>query len=452
MFSPTTGRPESGAANNPEPPQAANIRHPRSGGGWGVGAFDIIGIASRNLLRYRRRSLLTLLLIVIGMVAVLLFIAVAGSFKSMMVGQITDAVLGHIQVHRKGYVASIDNLPLNLNLKPQMVAKVEEALKANPAVEAWSPRVKFGGMFSNFAETTSIRVNGIDPAREVSTTPLLQGRMIEGDKAGALVGRGQIVIPALLARGMKTKVGDTVVLVATNRDGSVNGKTFVVRGVLEGVTGPGGRDGYIHIDDARDLLRMTEAEVSEMVVRLKDFSRLNKIDAQLKQALGGVANKEGKPVLEVHTWADLSPFANLARMIDLMTLFIKIVLVSIVLVSVMNVMIMAVYERIREIGTIAAIGTPPSRILALFLAEGLMLGIVGTVAGTAVSLAAIFGINLWQPTFNFGQQQNLVMAPSIAGGDVLTIAAMVVAVAILASLQPAWKASRMDPISALRHV
>ena len=414
--------------------------------------FDILDIASRNLLRYRRRSVLTLLLIVIGMVAVLLFIAVAGSFKSMMVGQITDSVLGHLQVHRKGYVASIDNLPLNLNLKPVMVAKIEEVLKQNADVETWSPRVKFGGMFSNFAETTSIRVNGIDPALEVATTPLLSGRMIEGDKTGALVGKGQIVIPALLARGMKTKVGDTVVLVATNRDGSVNGKTFVVRGILESVTGPGGRDGYIHIDDARELLRMTEAEVSEIVVRLKDFSRLDKLDAQLKLALGGLTNKEGKPALEVHTWADLSPFANLARMIDLMTVFIKIVLVSIVLVSVMNVMIMAVFERIREIGTIAAIGTPPSRILSLFLAEGLMLGIAGTVAGTAVSLAAIFGINLWQPTFNFGQQQNLVMAPSIATGDVLTIAVLVVIVAVIASLQPAWKASRMDPISALRHV
>jgi putative ABC transport system permease protein len=187
-------------------------------------------------------------------------------------------------------------------------------------------------------------------------------------------------------------------------------------------------------------------------VRLKDFSRLDRVDAQLKQSLGSVANKEGKPMLEVHTWADLSPFANLARMIDLMTLFIKIVLVSIVLVSVMNVMIMAVFERIREIGTIAAIGTPPSRILALFLAEGLMLGVVGTIAGTALSLAAIFGINLWQPTFNFGMQQNLVMAPTIAVGDVLTIAALVMFVAVIASLQPAWKASRMDPIGALRHV
>jgi len=157
-------------------------------------------------------------------------------------------------------------------------------------------------------------------------------------------------------------------------------------------------------------------------------------------------------MLEVHDWTQLSPFANIARMIDLMTLFIKVMLVSIVLVSVMNVMIMAVFERIREIGTIAAIGTPPGRILSLFLAEGLLLGIVGTAAGILVSLAAIFGINLWQPTFNFGQQQGLVMAPTIAAGDVLTIAAMVVAVAVIASLQPAWKASRLDPIQALRHV
>ncbi|MBI4742505.1 MAG: ABC transporter permease [Betaproteobacteria bacterium] len=414
--------------------------------------FDVLGIASRNLLRYRRRTLLTLLLIVIGMVAVLLFIAVAGSFKSMMVGQITDSVLGHLEVHRKGYVASIDNLPLNLNMKPAMLAKVEEALIQNAAVETWSPRVKFGGMFSNFAETTSIRINGIDPEREAATAPLLPGRMIEGQKEGALVAKGQIVIPVLLARGMKTKIGDTVVLVATNRDGSVNGKTFVVRGILESISGPGGRDGYIHLDDARELLRMPDAEVSEMAIRLKDFSRLGQVEAQLKQALEGLTSKEGKPALEVHTWADLSPFANLAKMIDLMTLFIKIVLVSIVLVSVMNVMIMAVYERIREIGTIAAIGTPPGRILSLFLAEGLMLGVVGTVAGTILSLAAIFGLNVWKLTFAFGQQKNLVLAPTIAASDVLTIAALVVAVAIVASLQPAWKASRMDPIHALRHV
>ena len=414
--------------------------------------FNVLKMAGRNLSRYRRRTLLTLLLIVIGMIAVLLFIAVTGSFKQMMIGQITDSVLGHIEVHRKGYVASIDNLPLNLNMKSAAVAKVEAAMKAIDGIETWSPRIKFGGMFSNFAETTSIRVNGIDPEREAATVPLLAGRLMSGARPGALVAKGEILIPLLLARGMKTQVGDTVVVVATNRDGSVNGKTFVVRGILESISGPGGRDGYIHIDDARDLLRLKEAEISEFAIRVKSPAQLNRIQARLSEALGGVTNSEGKPVLEVHSWADLSPFANLARMIDVMTLFIKIVLISIVLVSVMNVMIMAVYERIREIGTIAAIGTPPGRILALFLGEGMLLGVFGTLLGTLLSLAAIYGLNVWPVTFAFGQQQDLVLTPQIATGDVLLIAGMVIGVAIVASLQPAWKASRLDPIMALRHV
>jgi putative ABC transport system permease protein len=243
-----------------------------------------------------------------------------------------------------------------------------------------------------------------------------------------------------------------VVLVATNRDGSVNGKTFVVRGVIESISGPGGRDGYIHIDDAREMLRMKEAEVSEIAIRLKDSTQLDRIEARLKQALEGETNKEGKPILEVHTWADLSPFSNLARMIDLMTVFIKVVLVSIVLVSVMNVMVMAVYERIREIGTIAAIGTPPGRILSLFLSEGLLLGLIGTAIGTAISLAVIYALNVWRVHFAFGQQQDLVLTPQIGAVQVATVAAMVVGVAVLASLQPAWKASRLDPSDALRHV
>ena len=414
--------------------------------------LDVFKIAGRNLSRYRRRTVLTLLLIIIGMVAVLLFMSVTGSFKDMMVGQITDSVLGHLQVHRRGYVASIDNLPLNLNMKPQAVAKIEEALKQIDTVQTWSPRVKFGGMFSNFTETTSIRVNGVDPEREAATVPLLPGRIVEGRKDGPLVGKGEIVIPVLLARGMKTKVGDTVVVVATNRDGSVNGKTFVVRGVTEGISGPGGRDGYIHIADARDLLRMAEPEVSEIAIRLKDPAMLDKTAARLNEALAAQVNPEGKPVMEVHTWADLSPFANLARMIDMMTVFIKIVLVSIVLVSVMNVMVMAVYERIREIGTIAAIGTPPGRILSLFLGEGLLLGLVGTALGTLVSLVVIYALNVWKVHFAFGQQQNLVLAPQIGALQVAAIAAMVVGVAVLASLQPAWKASRLDPSEALRHV
>ena len=76
-------------------------------------------------------------------------------------------------------------------------------------------------------------------------------------------------MPILLARGFGLKIGDTVVVIATNKDGSVNGKTLAVSGIFESATGPGGRDGYIHIDDAMEILRMPQKEVSEVAVNLK---------------------------------------------------------------------------------------------------------------------------------------------------------------------------------------
>ena len=411
----------------------------------------IIRIAARNLLRYRRRTALTTLLITIGVVAMLLFVSTSGSFKAMMVGQITDSMLGHLQIHKKGYVSSIESLPLTMNMKPQMLLKIEETLESVDEIEAWSPRIKLGAMFSNFAQTTSIRLNGVDPEKELAACPELTKRIIQGE-ANKLPETGKILIPELIAKGLKVSPGDSVVLVATNKDGSVNGINFIVQGVLEGISGPGGRDGYMHIDDARQLLRIEDKGASEIVVRLKDPKSLKKVMYKLQDSLGKITNQQGKAALEVHTWEKLSPFSNIAKMIDLMTLFIKVMLVSIVLISVMNVMIMAVYERIREIGTIAAMGTLPSSILKLFVVEGFLLGLLGAIMGTALSIITILVLQQAEITFSFGRQTGLVLYPLISLGDILFASLVVVAVSVLASLQPAWKASRMDPIDALRHV
>src|SRR3989339_1091646 len=161
---------------------------------------NLIKIAGRNLFRYKRRTLLTLSLIVIGVLFVASFMAVTGSFKTLMIGQITDSFVGHMQIHRKGYLAAIDTLPLTMNLRPQAIKKIEKVLKETPEIEAYSMRIKFGGMFSNFTETTNIRLNGVDPEMEAKTVPLLLPRIMEGEKA---LKKGEILIPELLARGMK---------------------------------------------------------------------------------------------------------------------------------------------------------------------------------------------------------------------------------------------------------
>jgi len=400
-------------------------------------------------MRYKRRTLLTVSLVTIGVVSVLVFISVSGSFKNMMIGQITDSFLGHIQIHKKGYVASIDSLPLTLNLGPNALQKIEKAINQDPDIEAYAKRIKFGGMFSNFVETTNVRLNGVYPEDEAGTVPLLLSRVREGERT---IRTGEILVPELLAKGMKVKVGDTVVVIATNRDGSVNGKQFRVGGILESATGPGGRDGYIHIDDAAEILRMDTIQISEIAIRLKNFDKLQEVFDRLKGELSNELNKQGKPAFEVHTWEKLSPFYNIARMIDVMTFFVKLMLIAIVLISIMNVMVMAVYERVREIGTIAAIGTLPGKIVAMFLIEGFSLGLFGAVVGDILGVAVISILGMAKLSFNFGRQKGLLLSPDINPQDIIVISIIVITISVLASLQPAYKASRMNPIDALRHV
>jgi putative ABC transport system permease protein len=453
----------------------------------------------------------------VGLVAVLIFIALAGTFKDMMVDQFTDSMVGHLQVHRRGYMGARESLPVDRNMRPRMLAKLYEVLDETPEVLAWSPRIKFMAMFSNFVDTTSIRVNAVYPDRESATVPLLSRRVFEGGAADPLVEPGHIQVPELFANAMNLKVGDTVVLVATNKDGSVNGMTFVIQGILESISGPGGRDSYIHIDDARDLLRIEDeeveaevladhgylnsgdsaaanepdplkldsaaqepqaepipyvaqghldetralfsqrqwgrpAEVSEIAIRLKDRERLDEVLGLFETRLSDLKNRKGMPIFQVNPWKDFVPFSKVADMIDVMNVFMKIILVSVVLISVMNVMIMAVYERVREIGTIAAIGTPPASILGLFITEGFLLGVIGSVLGVLIALGLIGVLHEVTIPFSFGRQENLVLAPTVQLADVLTTSALTIVVAVLAGLQPAWKASRMDPIKALRHL
>jgi putative ABC transport system permease protein len=405
-------------------------------------------------MRYKRRTLLTSLLITMGVLTVILFSGLAGSFKGMMIGQITDANLSQIQIHKKGYVSSMDSIPLNLNLNRKGYAKIEDVLQSNPFVEAWAPRIKLGAMLSNYSETTNIRLNAIDPEKEVKVCPAVGDRMAfaEKDTRKQLILPGEVIIPDKLAKGMKIKAGDSVVLVANNKDGSVNGLNFTVAGITETVVGPQGKEGYMHIQDARALLRMEKPEITEVAVRLKNFDTLTPVYKKLKSALAQFKNKKGKPAFEIHTWEKLSPFYNIAKMIDLMSATMKVIMVSIVLISILNVMIMSVYERVREIGAMAAIGTTPGKIMALFLAEGVTLGLISIVAGNIIGLAGIFILNIYKIEFAFGRMNNLLLAPSVSFVELFWLSVIVLSVSVFASLQPAWKASKMEPTDALGHV
>ncbi|MEO1927324.1 MAG: FtsX-like permease family protein [Nautiliaceae bacterium] len=396
-------------------------------------------IAFRNLIRMGRRTFLTGSLIAIGVVFVVLYITYAESFKNSMIAQITDSVMGELQIHKKGYVSSLDALPLDKNMGPKVVKKIEKKLNSMPEVYSYSERLKFGGMISNYTDSTNIRLNGIDPEMEAKTLPLLKERL-----TGHLPRVGEIVIPELISKGLHLKIGDVVVLVATNKNGSMNAKTLKISGIVGIVSGPGGRDGYINLKDARKLLRIKKAEVNEIVIKLKNPDMLQKANKELVKFVKSVQ----KPKLEVHTWVKLSPFSNIVKMLDLMTFSIEIILISIVLVSILNVMIMSVYERIKQIGTMKAMGTPKSFIVSMFVNEGMLLGVFGFIIGVVLSVVLVFVIG--DIHYSFGRQSNLVLVPVIDWGSVVSVGIMVMIISILASLYPAVKAASLKPIDALR--
>ena len=415
---------------------------------------NIFKIALRNLLRYKRRTLLTSLLIILGVVMVVVFSGISKSFKDMMIGTITDSMLGHMQIHKKGYVSSIDNLPLHLNLNENQIIKLTSILAENKKeIEAYTFRIKFGAMLSNYEQTTNIRLTAVNPEMENKASPALVKRIIDfSGKDNEFVKPGELIVPENLANGLKLKIDQEIVLVANNKDGSVNGMSFNIAGIMTGLTGPSGRDGYIHIDDAKELLRIYGPEISEIAIRLNDGDNLKNVSSKLNKNLQSITNKEDKPVFELHTWDRLSPFSTIATIVDLLIYVVKIILISIVLISILNVMMMSVYERVSEIGTISAIGTLPSTIVWLFVAEGFLLGLISAVVGNIISVLGLFLINLAEFHFSFGRMKDILLTTSITVDELVKVSIIVIIISIVSSFQPAYKASKMEPVDALRHV
>ena len=407
---------------------------------------NLIMIAFRNLFRNKRRTILTSSLITFGVVLVIVFGGLAISFKSQMVGTLTNTAMGDLQIHRKGYVESIDNLPLSLTLSGTELANIEKTLNNIFEISAYSPRIKFGAMISNYAQTSNIRMSAVYPQMENRTVTefvkRIKGNITDPDQ---FIKPGEILVPENLMKGLSLKIGDEIVLVATNKDGSVNAVTLHIAAMTENIFGPSGKDGYMHIDDAQSLLRENKPEIVEIAIHLKQYDQLNKVYAQLKKSVSAT-----KAQIEVHTWEQLSPFASIARIVDLLILVVKFILISIVLVSILNIMTMSVYERISEIGTIAAIGTPPRRILSLFLIEGFVMGLLSTLAGILIGLGTLWIMNITKIDFTFGTM-NVTLAPSIPAGEVLIVAVIVMVVSLFAGFQPAYKASKMEPVDALGH-
>jgi putative ABC transport system permease protein len=349
--------------------------------------------------------------------------------------------LGHIQIVRAGYLESGVADPFRF-LLPDSAAD-REAVEQSAGVRAVAPRLAFSGLASVGESTLSFIGEGIDPEKEQpfnAQIVITQGEgLAPDDPRGIIVGHG-------LAASLGVKVGDQVVLLANTRSGGINAVEVRVRGMFSTVS-KAFDDAALRVPlpIAQELLRVKGAHAWVLV--LDSTAHTTGVAAVLQQRLAGRG-------LQIVPWYQLADFYNkTVSLFSKQVAVMKLIIAVIIILSISNSLTMSVLERTGEIGTSMALGVPRTRILARFLGEGVMLGIIGGVIGVALGVvlaSAISAIGIPMPPPP-GMARGFVGEVRVTASLVGEAFALAIATTLVASLYPAWKASRMEIVNALRH-
>lgn len=352
----------------------------------------------------------------------------------------TTNQLGHIQVSVHGYHANAESDPFAYLLPAASPALT--ALEKLPQAKSVSPRLAFYGLVSHGETTLSFIGEGIDPEKDPYSSNIL---VVEGKLLAADDPKG-IVLGAGLATNLGVKTGDTIVLLSNTASGGMNAVEGKVRGLIS--TSMKDFDDNIlrvNIDLARSLLRTKGSHL--WVVTLKDTDLTD-------QALAGLAKDSSLKPFDVVPWTQLADFYNkTVELFSRQMSVVKIIISVIIILSISNTMTMSVLERTVEIGTAMALGVRRQRILRLFLLEGGLLGalagIIGVVLGYLGAQAISYvGIPMPPaPGMSRGYVASIIITPSI----VIDALSLAVLTTLAASIYPAWRASRLVIVDALRH-
>ena len=403
----------------------------------------MIHLALRNLLRHRKRTSIALGTISFGVIALLL----AGGFIAWIIWGMQENTihsrLGHIQVTRPGYFQTGSADPFAYLLPEEVLERVK--LEAIPEVEAVSPRLAFTGLISHDDVTIGFIGEGVDPEKDADLSNgliVVAGEALDsGDPDGLFLGGG-------LARHLGVTLGDTVALLVTTASGGLNGVEGTVRGLFQSASKEfDDATLRLPLSMARQLLRTSGAHTWVLLLDQTEHTDdvLQKLQAQYPEATTR---------LQFTPWYALAEFYQktvklFSRQMDTVQLIIALIII----LSISNILIMSVLERTGEIGTLMAVGLRRRKVLLLFVTEGLMLGIIGGLSGAAVGTALAIGLSAVgipmppPPGMETGYIGEIrVTWPLVA--DTFLLAVLT---ALLASVYPAWKASRMNIVDALRH-
>ena len=398
-------------------------------------------LAFRNVVRQKQRSGIGLISVAAGVAALIL----AGGFIdwiywSMREGTIGSR-LGHLQIVRPGYFDAGAADPFAY-LLPANSAALERTLRL-PGVKAVAPRLAVNGLIGRGDATISFLGEGIDPALEAPFNRFVQIRsgepLSEAEPHGIILGKG-------LADNLGVKAGDSVVLIVNRQSGGINAVDARVRGLFETATKAYDDSALrMSIRLARELVGTPGAHA--WVVILEDTDRTDAVAGQVRAIVAAER-------LEVVPWHRLADFYNkTVALFSKQVGVLKFIIAAIIILSISNTLIMSVLERTSEIGTMMALGASRNAILRCFLGEGVVLGLLGgllgVIAGVVLALVvSAIGVPMPAPP---GMAWGYIGEVRTTFLLVFDAFALAVVTTLIASVYPAWKASRMVIVDALRH-
>lgn len=398
-------------------------------------------LASRNLRRNAKRTIVAVLTVAGGIVAFLL----AGGFIAWIFQDMRESTihsqLGHLQVVRPDYYEKGIADPYAFLLPAQ--SPEQKLIEGTEGLVSLTPRLAFSGLVSHGEVTLAFVGEGVDPVRErpiSSRITIVSGRdLADANEPALLLGEG-------LARSLGVKSDDIVVLLATAANGSPNAVEVKVAGTFATVSKEYDDSALrLPIALARKLMRVDGA--TSWVVLLEHTERTAATVEKLRAALPAQN-------FEVIPWGALADFYN-----KTVTLFsrqisvVKFIIGLIIILTISNTQTMSVLERTREIGTSLAIGQRRQFVMRMFLVEGMLIGLVGGLVGLALGylfavIISTIGIPMPPPPGMAHGYIGQILIGAPLAGEALVLALFTT---LIASILPAWRASRMNIVDALRH-
>lgn len=402
-------------------------------------------IAARNLTRNRRRALTALLTVMAGVISLVL----ANGFIQWVFWGMREAViqsqLGHIQVMRPGYLGAGAADPYAYILPKNLPQRA--VIESTPGVKLVTPRLAITGLISHGETTIAFMAEGLDPQKQrkaelSEALRIAEGRNLADDAAKEVIlGRG-------LARSLDVKPGDTVTLLVTPSGGGLNAVEVKVAGIFVS-TNQAYDDSSLRlpIDLAQSLVRVNGAQV--WLVLLDDTERTDDYLTLFRNRF-----PESTDRLEFVPWYQQADFYNkTVALFSQQMNVLRLIIGCIIVLSISNILVMNVLERTGEIGTLLAIGFKRKKILYLFTIEGLLLGLAGATGGVIsgyalAELISAIGIPMPPPP---GMEEGYIGKIRITPDVLLNAFLTTLITSSLAGLYPAWKASRLQIVDALRH-